>query len=70
MMQIQNSLAKLLWEYKRRFGKMMEGFVKEAGESAMVTLAQARAWTDQCGENVKCVKWSQEEAGLVARLLR
>lgn len=44
----------------------MKGFVNDARQSSVVTLAQGLALIEQWVENIKCVKWSQEKAGLVA----
>lgn len=58
----ENCSTKLLYEYKRRFIKMI-WFVNDTGWSPIVTLAQILALIDQRGGNVKCAKWSQEVAG-------
>lgn len=44
----------------------MKGFVNDAGQSSVVTLAQGLTLIEQWVENIKCVKWSQEKVGLVA----
>lgn len=44
----------------------MKGFDNDAGQKSVVTLAQGLALIEQCVENIKCVKWSQEKVGLVA----
>lgn len=41
----------------------MKGFVNNAGQSSLGTLAQGLALIGQWVENIKCVKWSQEKVG-------
>lgn len=62
----QNEISQIRREIQKHIWTSMKGFVNDARQSSVVTLAQGLALIEQWVENIKCVKWSQEKAGLVA----
>lgn len=62
----QNEISQVSREIQKHIWMSMKGFVNDARQSLVVTLAQGLALIEQWVENIKCVKWSQEKAGLVA----
>lgn len=62
----QNEISQISKEIQKHIWTSMKGFVNDARQSSVVTLAQGLALIEQWVENIKCVKWSQEKAGLVA----
>lgn len=62
----QNEISQISKEIQKHIWTSMKGFVNDARQSSVVTLTQGLALIEQWVEIIKCVKWSQEKAGLVA----